>query len=128
MLTIVLLRLVGGRSVAPWLDLCWAFLAAFIVCRCLIARHTLTPSARIALLLIALLLCPIISAADDFAAISRPNDHWLALDAVALFVPVLALVMMLVAFGFVRIEEMSPASALLFATRESRGPPAVLAA
>jgi hypothetical protein len=88
----------------------------------------MTSSERIALLLLALLACPIISAADDFAAISRPQDPVFAFDTVAMFVLAFELVVVLCAFEVVSFDNPCSASPLLINERDSRGPPLAIAA
>lgn len=81
--------------------------------------------ARIALLLITLLVCPIITVANDFSAINRPNDPLLSLDAASLSLPVLsAVTMVLVVYDFVSYHEAPIVSRLVPRLLDWHSPPA----
>jgi hypothetical protein len=83
--------------------------------------------ARIALLLITLLACPIITAANDFAAIYRPNDPVTSLDVASISLPVFAAAtVVLVACEFVSNHEAPLVLALVPRLLDWHSPPAAI--
>jgi hypothetical protein len=83
--------------------------------------------ARIALLLITLLACPIITVANDFAAINRPNDPLALLGVAGVSLPVFtAATVVLVACEFVSYHDVAPILALVPRLLDWHSPPATV--
>lgn len=111
----------------PLLNIAWAVFASVVLCRSVYARRRMSSRARIALLLITLLICPIITVANDFAAINRPNDPLISLDAASVSLPVLSVVtILLVSCEFVSCHDAPIVSRLVPRLLDWHSPPAVV--
>jgi hypothetical protein len=83
--------------------------------------------ARIALLLITLLVCPIITVANDLAAINRPNDPLMSLDSARVSLPVLSVAtIVLVSCEFVSYHDAPIVSRLVPRLLDWHSPPAIV--
>ena len=111
----------------PLLNFAWALFASVVLCRCVYARRRMSSRARIALLLITLLACPIITVASDFAAINRPNDLLMSVDAGSVSLPVLtAKTVVLVTCEFVYHHDTPLVLALVPRLLDWHSPPATV--
>lgn len=109
----------------PLLNLAWALFAFAVLCRCVYARRQMSSRARIALLLITLLACPIITVANDFAAIYRPNDLLMSVDAASVSLPLFsAATVVLVVCEFVSHQDTPLVLALVPRLLDWHSPPA----